>query len=181
MDFSYALCFGCYDSGCYSRSGFFFWRKNERKKSLFLLWEWWRFWFFIKNERIIIFHKKQKEKDQRKINQTVKDLVESYSYIGEVNRKMDILMSIALDFRKNPTWTKKAKMTYTNQLLAQPAFWWNLIMLACGSLIPKPTKRYENFRMRQQIFLSRTKSWLKWRRMFISNNVGIASWFPPAR
>ena len=40
--------------------------------------------------------KREKEKDRKKINQTVKDLVESYSYIGEVNRKMDILMNIAL-------------------------------------------------------------------------------------
>jgi hypothetical protein len=51
---------------------------------------------FIKYERAILIHKEQKEKDQKKIDQTVKDLVESYSYIGEVNRKMDLLMNIAL-------------------------------------------------------------------------------------
>ena len=54
------------------------------------------FFFFIKNEQLLIFHKKEKERDQKKIDQTVKDLVESYSYIGEVNRKMDFLMNIAL-------------------------------------------------------------------------------------
>ncbi len=54
------------------------------------------FLIFIKNEQEIIFQKKEKEIDQKKIKQTVKDLVESYGYIGEVNRKMDLLMNIAL-------------------------------------------------------------------------------------
>lgn len=51
---------------------------------------------FIRNELQLIFHRKEKARDQKKIDQTVKDLVESYSYIGEVNRKMDIIMNIAL-------------------------------------------------------------------------------------
>jgi len=54
------------------------------------------FAIFMKNEKQLIFHKKEKEKDKKKIEQTVKDLVESYSYIGEVNRKMDLLMNTAL-------------------------------------------------------------------------------------
>jgi len=54
------------------------------------------FFAFIKNEQRLIFQEKEKEKDQKKINQTVNDLVESYTYIGEVNRKMDLLMNIAL-------------------------------------------------------------------------------------
>lgn len=56
------------------------------------------FILFLIKEKQIVFHKKEKEKDQKKIDQTVKDLVESYSYIGEVNRKMDILMNSALGF-----------------------------------------------------------------------------------
>ncbi|NTU66638.1 MAG: hypothetical protein HGB08_01815 [Candidatus Moranbacteria bacterium] len=51
---------------------------------------------FINNERKIAHQKKEKEKAEKKIDQTVKDLVDSYSYIGEVNRKMDILMGVAL-------------------------------------------------------------------------------------
>ncbi|PIP28394.1 MAG: hypothetical protein COX29_01420 [Candidatus Moranbacteria bacterium CG23_combo_of_CG06-09_8_20_14_all_35_22] len=54
------------------------------------------FAIFMKNEKQLIFHKREKEKDKKKIEQTVKDLVESYSYIGEVNRKMDLLMNTAL-------------------------------------------------------------------------------------
>jgi hypothetical protein len=51
---------------------------------------------FTKREQLISFQKKEKEEDQKKIDQAIKDLLESYSYIGEVNRKMDILMNIAL-------------------------------------------------------------------------------------
>lgn len=54
------------------------------------------FAIILKNEQQLIFHKREKEKDAKRIEQTVKDLVESYSYIGEVNRKMDILMGTAL-------------------------------------------------------------------------------------
>lgn len=54
------------------------------------------FIIFIRNEQKILFHKKEKEKNQKKIDQTVKDLMDSYSYIGEVNRKMDLLINIAL-------------------------------------------------------------------------------------
>ena len=51
---------------------------------------------FLQNERRLAIQRKEKEKAQKKMNQTVKDLVDSYSYIGEVNRKMDILMEVAL-------------------------------------------------------------------------------------
>jgi hypothetical protein len=65
------------------------------------------FFVFIKNEQLLIFHKKEKERDQKKIDQTVKDLVESYSYIGEVNRKMDIIMNIALGLADRSALDKK--------------------------------------------------------------------------
>jgi hypothetical protein len=82
------------------------------------------FLIFIKSEQKLIFHKKEKEKDQKKINQTVKDLVESYSYIGEVNRKIDILMSVALGFSDSSNLNKsqeeeiyKSIVIATNSLL----------------------------------------------------------------
>lgn len=65
------------------------------------------FLVFIKNELLLVFHKKEKERDQKKIDQTVKDLVESYSYIGEVNRKMDIIMNIALGLADRSMLNKK--------------------------------------------------------------------------
>ena len=71
------------------------------------------FAIFIKNEQQLIFHKKEKEKDKKKIEQTVKDLVESYSYIGEVNRKMDLLMNTALGLSDRSALSKAhEKETY---------------------------------------------------------------------
>ncbi len=64
------------------------------------------FLIFIKNEQQLIFQKKEKELNQKKIKQTVKDLMESYSYIGEVNRKMDLLMNIALGLTDRSTLSK---------------------------------------------------------------------------
>jgi hypothetical protein len=54
------------------------------------------FLIFVQKERRLAIQKKEKEKTQKKMDQTVKDLVDSYSYIGEVNRKMDLLMGVAL-------------------------------------------------------------------------------------
>jgi len=62
---------------------------------------------FINNERKIAHQKKEKEKAEKKIDQTVKDLVDSYSYIGEVNRKMDILMGVALGLSDRSALDKK--------------------------------------------------------------------------
>lgn len=64
------------------------------------------FFIFLKNEKQLIFHKKEKEKDQKKIEQTVKDLIESYGYIGEVNRKIDLLTQVALGFSDRSVLTK---------------------------------------------------------------------------
>lgn len=65
------------------------------------------FLFFVWQERQLSRQKQEKLKDQKKINQTVKDLVESYSYIGEVNRKMDILMNVALGLTEKSNFSKK--------------------------------------------------------------------------
>ncbi|HRY82138.1 MAG TPA: hypothetical protein P5232_00315 [Candidatus Moranbacteria bacterium] len=78
------------------RTNFYFVSEERLEEVLIFLMGAMAFIIFMKNEQQLIFHKKEKEKDEKKIEQTVKDLVESYSYIGEVNRKMDILMNIAL-------------------------------------------------------------------------------------
>ena len=59
------------------------------------------FLIFIQNEKKTTLHKKEKEKNQKKMDQTVKDLIDSYNYIGEVNRKMDILMGVVLGLSDN--------------------------------------------------------------------------------
>lgn len=77
------------------------------------------FAIILKNEQQILFHKKEKEKDEKRIEQTVKDLVESYSYIGEVNRKIDILMGIALGLTDRASLNKThEKETYASIVTA---------------------------------------------------------------
>ncbi|MEK7598726.1 MAG: hypothetical protein AAB487_03245 [Patescibacteria group bacterium] len=65
------------------------------------------FLFFIWQDYQLFLQKKEKIKDKKTIDQTIKDLVDSYSYIGEVNRKMDILMNIALGLTEKTNLTKK--------------------------------------------------------------------------
>lgn len=76
----------------------------------------------IRNELILMLHKKQKEKDDKRINQTVKDLVESYSYIGEVNRKMDIIMNIALGICDRSYLNKKREHEIYNSITSAAVF-----------------------------------------------------------
>lgn len=74
---------------------------------------------FIRNERKIAFQKSEKEKAQKKMSQTVKDLVDSYSYIGEVNRKIDMLMGVVLGLtERSVLGRKKEKETYESIVAA---------------------------------------------------------------
>jgi hypothetical protein len=65
------------------------------------------FLIFIFREHQLDEERKEKEIKSRHLDQTGKDLVESYSYIGEVNRKIDILLNIALGFSSSTNINKK--------------------------------------------------------------------------
>lgn len=54
------------------------------------------FAIFLIREKQLSSYKQGKMKSQRDVNQLTKDLTGSYSYIGETNRKLDILKSIML-------------------------------------------------------------------------------------
>lgn len=54
------------------------------------------FLVFLFREKQISESEQQKNKLQREINRMSKDLTGSYSYIGEMNRKLDILKSVVL-------------------------------------------------------------------------------------
>jgi len=54
------------------------------------------FSIFLLKDKQLFFERKQKEEGAKKLDRTSKDLLKSYSYIGEVNRKMDMLMGLAL-------------------------------------------------------------------------------------
>jgi hypothetical protein len=65
------------------------------------------FLFFIIKEHQLEAQKKEKLKEQRRLQQTSKDLVDSYSYIGEINRKMDMLMQIGSDLSSGESMNKR--------------------------------------------------------------------------
>ena len=65
------------------------------------------FFIFIAKEKELFFEREEKERHKKRLDQTGKDLVESYSYIGEVNRKIDMLMGVALGIHKSPALDKE--------------------------------------------------------------------------
>lgn len=80
------------------------------------------FLVIIRNELQLTLHRREKEKDEKKINQTVKDLVESYSYIGEVNRKMDIMMNIALGLTDRSVLNRKREKEIYESIISAANF-----------------------------------------------------------
>lgn len=77
---------------------------------------------FIQNERRISVQKKEKENAQKKMNQAVKDLVDSYGYIGEVNRKMDILVGVALGLADNSIFDRKKEKEIYDSIISATNF-----------------------------------------------------------
>ncbi len=86
---------------------------------------------FIRNERKIALQKKEKEIAQKKMSQTVKDLVDSYSYIGEVNRKIDLLMGVALGLTERSTLDKKKEKEIYESIVTAANF---LLKATCSMI-----------------------------------------------
>lgn len=55
------------------------------------------YFIYFAKERAILRHISEKLRLQRERHDMTRDLSDSYSYIGEVNRKMDLMMSLVLD------------------------------------------------------------------------------------
>lgn len=56
------------------------------------------FFVFLAQEKRLKKNVTEKNSIQKKINRMTKDLTQSYSYIGEINRKLDILEKVTLDY-----------------------------------------------------------------------------------
>jgi len=113
------------------RSDFYFLSENRAEELLIFLLGAVAFLFSAWQERQLVFQKKEKQKDQKKIDQTIKDLVESYSYIGEVNRKMDILMNIALGLTEKTNLSKKKETEIYHTIIDAAKF---LMKAECACL-----------------------------------------------
>jgi len=69
-------------------------------------------------ERIVKRHIEEKKKYQREASHASRDLVHSYSYIGEVNRQLEVLKKIALGVpEKQKKVTKKQRHILFNDML----------------------------------------------------------------
>jgi hypothetical protein len=71
------------------------------------------FVIFLFKERELLSEKREKEKNKKRLDETGKDLIESYSYIGEVNRKTDLLIEVMLGLSEGEILDKnKEKEAY---------------------------------------------------------------------
>jgi len=68
------------------------------------------FSFYLIKEKQFYFQLKAKRQIQREASLASKDLTDTYSYIGEINRKMDILKDIALGLNEGPALTEDKEM-----------------------------------------------------------------------
>lgn len=59
----------------------------------------------------------EKNKIQGQVNSMTKDLKHSYSYIGEINRKLDILENIALGYPESSKLTHKSEIEAYNSIM----------------------------------------------------------------
>ncbi|HCU71133.1 MAG TPA: hypothetical protein DIC35_05295 [Candidatus Moranbacteria bacterium] len=80
------------------------------------------FLFFILKEHQLEIQRIEKIKEQRRLQQTSKDLVDSYSYIGEVNRKMDMLMRIGSDLSEGANMRNKKKSEVFDSIIEAALF-----------------------------------------------------------
>jgi len=87
---------------------------------------------FIFKEKQIALEKKEKEKEQRRLQQTAKDLIESYSYIGEINRKMDLLMQIGMGLSDRTNLTEKHEKDIYRSITESATF---LLKAECATLV----------------------------------------------
>lgn len=75
------------------------------------------FLIFLQKEKQLFIKTKEKSKIQREASLTSRDLTDTYSYIGEINRKMDILKDIALGITEGPALTDDKKMELYHSII----------------------------------------------------------------
>lgn len=81
------------------------------------------FMIFLWKEKQLNLNLKEKTRIQREASMASKDLTDTYSYIGEINRKMDILKDIALGITEGPALTpEKEAEIYQSILYAVQIF-----------------------------------------------------------
>lgn len=90
------------------------------------------FLFFIIKEHQLELQLKEKNNEQRRLQQTAKDLVESYSYIGEINRKMDMLMQIGIGLSERTNLNIKKERDICQSITEAASF---LLKARCATIV----------------------------------------------
>lgn len=103
--------------------GLFFLQKNAPENEVRMLEELSIFLFgvlgfliFFWKEKQLKFNIRERSKFQKEASQTSKDLKNSYLYIGEINRKLEILKNIALGFSENSLPFSSSKLEIYNSI-----------------------------------------------------------------
>lgn len=90
------------------------------------------FLFFILKEHQLAIQEKEKKREQRRLQQTARDLIESYSYIGEINRKMDLLMQIGIGLSERTNLNEKREKEIYQSITESASF---LLKAECAMLV----------------------------------------------
>lgn len=99
--------------------GFYIFDKAQTQEFTILILGSLGFLAFLVQEKRLKKNMAEKTDIQRKVNTITKDLTQSYSYIGEVNRKLDILENITLSHPDSLHLTsKKQKEIYNSTMQA---------------------------------------------------------------
>jgi hypothetical protein len=75
------------------------------------------FIIFLVQEKRLKKNIAEKTDIQRKISRMTKDLTHSYSYIGEINRKLDIFEQVTLSYPESPNLTAKKQKALYNAII----------------------------------------------------------------
>ena len=75
------------------------------------------FFVFLLMEKKLNKNLAEKSKIQGQVNSMTKDLKHSYSYIGEINRKLDILENIALGYPESSKMTHKSEIELYDSIM----------------------------------------------------------------
>ncbi len=77
------------------------------------------YFIYFAKDRAVVRHLSEKLQLQRERHDITRDLSDSYSYIGEVNRKMDLMMSLVLDLPDAAVLFRKGEKKNVYQSLAK--------------------------------------------------------------
>jgi len=99
------------------RNGFFIFDMTQTQEFVILFLGSLGFFIFLMMERKMKKNMSEKNKIQGQINSMSKDLKYSYSYIGEINRKLDILEHIALGYPESSNLTQKNQIELFDSIM----------------------------------------------------------------